>query len=71
MRNNPTEGLYKRLKKEFIDLGETARKKLTGGKVVYATINRKVQGQLFTPTVRPNTYTQMDLQQNILTGSLT
>ena len=27
-----TEGLYKRLKKEFIDVDEAARKKLTGGK---------------------------------------
>ena len=28
----PTAGLYKRLKKEIVDLEEGARKKLTGGK---------------------------------------
>ena len=31
-RPQATEGLYKRLKKEFIDVDEAARKKLTGGK---------------------------------------
>ena len=29
----PTEGLYRRLKKEFIDVDELVRKNLTGGKV--------------------------------------
>lgn len=29
----PTEGQYKRLKKEFIDVEENARKLLTGGKI--------------------------------------
>ena len=32
-RPHATEGLYKRLKKEFIDVDENARKKLTGGKL--------------------------------------
>ncbi len=33
MSTKATEGLYKRLKKELIDVDEIARKKLTGGKI--------------------------------------
>lgn len=62
-----TNGLYKRLKKEVIDLDETARKVLTGGKVDTVKIeNRRkkldedhMQRFGMPRTVRHNTYTEM------------
>lgn len=70
-----TEGLYKRLKKAIVDVDEIERKMLTGGKVEKGKLERATIKTGFSKTpggrVKHNTYTQMELQSNILNGNLT
>ena len=70
-----TEGLYKRLKKNLVDVDETERKILTGGKVDSQKVERDTikgfNGFGKSRHVKHNTYTQMELQSNILNGNLT
>ena len=67
MSTKATEGLYKRLKKEHVDVDEVARKKLTGGRIDARKLDietkkletiqmRKLDGSR---TVKNNAYTSM------------
>ena len=66
-----TEGLYKRLKKAYVDVDETERKILTGGAVDKDKVERATIKTVRNGHGKHNTYTQMELQSNILNGNLT
>ena len=68
MKTKTTDGLYKRLKKNFIDETEQQRKTLTGGKFN----TKKLEQETVRISHRNNapTYTHMELSGNILTGNL-
>ena len=66
-----TEGLYKRLKKAYVDVDETERKILTGGEVDKDKVERATIKTVRNGHGKHNTYTQMELQSNILNGNLT
>ena len=70
--------MYKRLKKEHVDVDEGARKILTGGRINSLKLDKETRKLDLkslsrldrTRTVKNNAYTSMEWSSNILSGSL-